>query len=185
MNLAYGLPSLIIGTAYPSSTMIWFLSPTTFNCSPMQPPSGFGGFYHGRQFTTPCPPQMLHSPQSSALFERYSLVVAAFLWGKDWTAGSILDYCDNEATIHCINKACSHSLAHMPIPRCLIWVSACDQFIITAKHIPASKNLIAGSLAHFIFQKFRALAPEADPSSTHYLTIYNLYSCKPSLKTPP
>ncbi len=91
--------------------------------------------------------------------------------GKNWTSSSILVHCDNEVTVHCINKGCSHSLALMPLLRRLIWISACDKFIITAKHIPGSKNLIADSLSRFMFQKFRALAPEADPSPTpvpHY-----------------
>ncbi len=131
----------------------------------------FGGYYQGRWFASPWPPQMRDSPQSSALFELYPLVIAAFLWGKNWTSSSILVHCDNEATVHCINKGRSHSLALMPLLRRLIWISACDQFIITAKHIPGSKNQIADSLSCFMFQKFRALAPEADPSPTpvpHY-----------------
>ncbi len=135
------------------------------------PSVGFGGYYQGRWFTSPWPPQMRDSPQSSALFELYPLVIAAFLWGKNWTSSSILVHCDNEATVHCINKGCSHSLALMPLLRRLIWISPCDQFIITAKHIPGSKNQIADSLSRFMFQKFRALAPEADPSPTpipHY-----------------
>ncbi|KAL0149376.1 hypothetical protein M9458_055414 [Cirrhinus mrigala] len=48
---------------------------------------------------------------------------------------------------------------------------ACNQFIITVRHVPGSKNQIADSLSHFMFQKFRALALEADPSPTpvpHY-----------------
>lgn len=130
------------------------------------PSVGFGGFYQGRWFASPWPPQMLDSPQSSALFELYPLVVAAFLWGKNWTSSSILVYCDNEATVHCINKGRSNSLALMPLLRRLIWISACDQFIIIAKHISGSKNQIADSLSRFMFQKFRTLAPEADTSPT-------------------
>lgn len=51
----------------------------------------------------------------------------------------------------------------MPFLRHLIWISACDQFIITAKHVPGSKNQIADSLSRFYFQKFTMLAPEVDP----------------------
>ncbi len=116
------------------------------------------------------PPDARLSPVLSTI-QLYPLVIAAFLWGKNWTSSSILVHCDNEATVHCINKGRSHSLALMPLLRRLIWISACDQFIITAKHIPGSKNQIADSLSRFMFQKFRALAPEADPSPTpvpHY-----------------
>ncbi len=86
--------------------------------------------------------------------------------GQEWSATSIIIHCDNEATVHCINKGRSHSPTLMPLLRRLIWISACEQFIITAKHIPGSKNLIADSLSRFAFQKFRALAPEADPLPT-------------------
>ncbi|MGL4283697.1 MAG: hypothetical protein ACRCSI_08810, partial [Eubacterium aggregans] len=133
------------------------------------PSVGFGGFFQGRWFASTWPPQLAGLPQhlsSSALFELYPLVVAAALWGKEWSATSILVHCDNEATVHCINKGRSHSSALMPLLRRLIWISAHDQFIINAKHIPGSKNLIADSLSRFAFQKFRALAPEADPIPT-------------------
>ncbi len=148
-------------------TAIWSFSPTTFNCLLTQPhPSVSGDITKGIGSRLHGPPQMRDSPQSSALFKLYPLVIAAFLWGKNLTSSSILVHCDNEATVHCINKGRSHSLALMPLLRHLIWISTCDQFIITAKHIPGSKNQIADSLSHFMFQKFRALAPEADPSPT-------------------
>lgn len=130
------------------------------------PSIGFGGFFQGRWFAAPWPPQLQDISQSSALFELYPLVVVAFLWGKEWAASSILVHCDNDATVHCINKGRSHSPALMPLLRRLTWISACDQFIITAKHIPGSENQIADSLSRFLFQKFRMLAPEADQFPT-------------------
>ncbi len=135
------------------------------------PSVGFGGFYHGRWFASPWSPQLQDTTQSSALFELYPVVVAAFLWGKEWTANSILVHCDNEATVQCINKGRSHSHALMPLLRRLTWISACDQFIIIAKHVPGSENQIADSLSRFLFQKFRTLAPDADQFPTpvpHY-----------------
>nr|XP_055053787.1 uncharacterized protein LOC129438918 [Misgurnus anguillicaudatus] len=138
------------------------------------PSIGFGGFYQGRLFASTWPPQLLdktHFSASSALFELYPLVAAAFLWGKEWSTNNIIVYCDNEATVHCINKTHSHAPTMMPLLRRLIWIAACDQFIITAKHVPGSKNQIADSLSRFAFQKFRQLAPEADPNPTpvpHY-----------------
>ncbi len=133
------------------------------------PSIGYGGFYQGRWFASTWPCQLSNLPQSaasSALFELYPIVIAAFLWGKEWSATSILIHCDNEATVHCVNKSRSHSPMLNPLLRRLTWISACDQFIITARHIPGSKNQIADSLSRFSFQKFRTLAPEADPLPT-------------------
>ncbi len=89
---------------------------------------------------------------SSALFELYPIVIAAFPWGKEWSATSIIIHCDNEATVHCVNKSRSHLPMLTPLLRRLIWIPACDQFIITARHIPGSKNQIADSLSRFFFQ---------------------------------
>ncbi|XP_057175701.1 uncharacterized protein LOC130545285 [Triplophysa rosa] len=133
------------------------------------PSVSFGGFYQDRWFASTWPPQLTVLPQSlasSALFELYPIVVVAYLWGKEWSASSIIIHCDNEATVHCINNGRSHSPALMPLLRRLTWISACDQFILTAKHIPGSKNQIADTLSRFSFQKFRLLAPEADPMPT-------------------
>ncbi len=116
------------------------------------PSIGYGGFYQGRWFASTWPCQLSNLPQSStslALFELYPIVIAAFLWGKVWSATSIIIHCDNEATVHCVNKSRSHSPMLNPLLRRLIWISACDQFIITARHIPGSKNQIADSLSFF------------------------------------
>ncbi len=42
-----------------------------------------------------------------------------------------------------------------PLLRRLIWISACDQFIITARHIPGSKNQIADSLSRFFLSEIQ------------------------------
>ncbi|RXN13000.1 poly [Labeo rohita] len=71
------------------------------------PSVGFGGFLRGRWFASTWPPELADLPQqlsSSALFELYPLVAAASLWGKEWSATSIVVHCDNEAIVHCINK---------------------------------------------------------------------------------
>lgn len=145
------------------------LSPSILSCSDAAPSVGFGGFYQGRCFTSPLAPQRIDTPQSSAsspLFELYPFVVAASLWGKEWSTKSILVKCDNETTVHCINKGCSRSPVLMPLLRCLICISARDQFLITAKHVPGPQNQIADSLSCFSFQKFRVLPSEADPIPT-------------------
>lgn len=149
------------------------------------PSVSFGGFYQGSWFASSWPPQLLDAPQSSALFELYPLVVAAFLWGKDWSANSILVHCDNEAAVHCINKARSNSPALMPLLRHLIWISASNQFIITAKHVLDQKIKL---LTLFLVLCFR----DSDrwlQSRTHlqpqFLTIHNSSSHKSPLKYPP
>ncbi|KAI2660031.1 ORF V: Enzymatic polyprotein [Labeo rohita] len=71
-------------------------------------PSGNRGYSHNLRRSLPHgPPQLADLPQqlsSSVLFKLYPLVAAASLWGKEWSATSIIVHCDNEATVHCINK---------------------------------------------------------------------------------
>ena len=51
-----------------------------------------------------------------------------------------------------------------PFLRRLVWTAACNQFVIKADYVPGRLNTIADT--RFLFQKFRTLAPEADPEPT-------------------
>lgn len=111
-------------------------------------------------------------------FELYPLIVAAFLWGKEWSTSNIVVYCNNEATVHCINKHCSHSPAMMPLIRLLIWIAACNQFIITAKHVPGSKNQITDS---FPFRNSGSWLQKRTPTRPHrdVLKLFHSHSTCP------
>ncbi|XP_049340789.1 uncharacterized protein LOC125804934 [Astyanax mexicanus] len=104
------------------------------------PSSGFGGYYGGRWFASAWPKQFVrsaaHLRDSSALWEIYPIVVAALLWGHEWSGKSILLHSDNLAAVHIINKSRSKSLEIMPFIRRLTWHSIKHQFIIKAVHIP-------------------------------------------------
>ncbi|VDH99762.1 Hypothetical predicted protein [Mytilus galloprovincialis] len=69
---------------------------------------GYGGYFKGKWFCSPWPDD-LNSPCekkfSMAFLELYPIVVAAILWGHSWTTKRILFRCDNEATVHIVNKA--------------------------------------------------------------------------------
>nr|XP_006812893.1 PREDICTED: uncharacterized protein LOC102807207 [Saccoglossus kowalevskii] len=68
---------------------------------------GFGGYFRGEWFND-CRPAELNmnnrSDLSMALLELYPIVVAAMLWGGKWSQKRIRFNCDNEATVHIINK---------------------------------------------------------------------------------
>ncbi|XP_078017752.1 uncharacterized protein LOC144458670 [Epinephelus lanceolatus] len=132
------------------------------------PSAGFGGFYNGRWFAAEWPPELANQRQvaSSALFEIYPIVVAAILWGHDWSRKSILIYSDNLAVVNIINTGCSNSPSIMPFMRRLTWHSVTHQYILRASHVPGKTNAIADSLSRFLFQKFRSLAPHADTLPT-------------------
>nr|XP_033955088.1 uncharacterized protein LOC117458605 [Pseudochaenichthys georgianus] len=131
------------------------------------PSIGIGGYYAGRWFSSTWPPEFtaLNSQTlslSSALHELYPIIIAAVLWGHEWSRKAILIHTDNSTVVEILNKGRSRSLAIMQFLRRLTLISAQHQFILKAAHIPGHENGIADSLSRFQFQKFRNLAPEAD-----------------------
>ncbi|XP_067451991.1 uncharacterized protein [Thunnus thynnus] len=117
------------------------------------PSIGFDGYYGGRWFASEWPPEMSSLSPSSALYELYPIIIAALLWGHEWSSKVILIHSDNLRTIHIINKGCSQSLDIMKFIRRLTLISAQHQFIIRTAHVPGYKNTIAGSLSCFSFRK--------------------------------
>ncbi len=137
------------------------------------PSIGFGGFYQGRWFASPWPAQLKDLPQSSALAEFYLLVVAAFLWGNEWSSKCILVHCDNEAVVQCVNKGRSHSPALSPFLRLFKWIAACDQFVIVARHVAGSENKSLTHCLAFCFRNSGGWLQRRTKSQPQYLHIQN------------
>ncbi|XP_078032220.1 uncharacterized protein LOC144467455 [Epinephelus lanceolatus] len=73
------------------------------------PFTGFGGYYGGRWSASAWPPEFesLDSescPPSSVLHELYPIIIAAILWGHEWSMKSILIHSDNTAVVEILNK---------------------------------------------------------------------------------
>ncbi len=120
----------------------------TFSNSLMLPLlSVLGGFYKGRWFAARWPPELagLCQVASSALYEIYPIVVAAILWGNEWSRKSILIYSDNLVVVDIINERCSNSPSIMPFMRHLTRHSFTHQYILCAAHVPSHSNAIADS----------------------------------------
>ena len=141
---------------------------------------GFGGYFQGRWFSSPWPSELsyiMESEMSMAFRELYPIVVAAVLWSKYWIKKRIVFHCDNESTVHIINKGRSKVQDIMKLMRKLTWLAATNNFTFSSKHIPGVKNVISDALSRFDFQTFRKVAPEADVQATtcpHYsLVMWN------------
>ena len=67
---------------------------------------------------------------SMAFWELYPIVVAAVLWGKEWTCRRIMFMfmCDNSATVCILHKGISKCLAIMKLMRTLTWTAAVNSF---------------------------------------------------------
>lgn len=131
---------------------------------------GFGGYYQGQWFASPWSKvslPVLEKRISIAFQELFPIVVSALLWGQNWKRKHILFHCDNEATVHIINKGRSPCPDIMKLMRRLVITATINSFNFSASHVPGHKNVIADALSRLNFQKFRSLAPQAaaDPSN--------------------
>lgn len=125
---------------------------------------GFGGYFHGKYFysTWPVDLPLLTDNFSMALLELYPIVVAALLWGSEWSCKRILFWCDNEATVAIVKKGRSKCLEIMKLMRQLTWCAAKNNFHFSAKHVPGYKNQISDALSRLQIDRFRSLAPQAE-----------------------
>lgn len=126
---------------------------------------GFGGYYHGKWFSSSWPldiPEVKEKSLSIAYKELYPIVVAAILWGNYWAKQQIVFWCDNEATVAIVNKGRSKCLYIMELMRKLTWCACIYNFNFRSKHVPGKCNSISDSLSRLQIQRFRTLAPQAD-----------------------
>ncbi|CAC5389760.1 unnamed protein product [Mytilus coruscus] len=110
--------------------------------------SGAGGFYHSDwcyvnwvedyPFAT-----QLHINE----LEAFSVALAVKRWAQNWRGKCIIVYCDNAATISCINKCTSKNAILMSFLRELFWLSATYNFHIIAKHVPGKENILADHIS--------------------------------------
>ena len=127
-------------------------------------PSGFGGYYDGKWFCGKFDHDIIPADckASMTLFERYRVVMAVALWSKNWQRKRILVNCDNVSTTEIINQHRSKIPFIMKFIRKLVWLQLQFNFVIRARAIPGSSNLIADAISRFQIDKFRQLAPQAD-----------------------
>ncbi|CAG2227747.1 unnamed protein product [Mytilus edulis] len=81
---------------------------------------GFGGYFKNRWFQALWPVEMKLDTElslSMAYMELYPIVIAAIIWGDEWSGKRILFYCDNMATVLIIKKGRSKSLEIMRLMR--------------------------------------------------------------------
>jgi hypothetical protein len=128
---------------------------------------GHGGFNGGRWFSERWPldlPTITDNVISMAFRELYPIVVAAILWGPEWSTQRILFHCDNMATVAIIRKGCSKAPDVMKLMRQLTWCSALHNFSIYAEFVPGSINVIADALSRQQIAKFHTMCPAAQPT---------------------
>lgn len=127
---------------------------------------GYGGIFCTHWFQGHWEPnQMLgNAGVSIAWQELFAIVVACQIWHKDLSNKRIIFNCDNEAVVTMINSKRSRIPRVMDLLRYLTLLSLNHNIYIRARHIAGKNNEIADSLSRFQQQRFRSLAPSADPA---------------------
>ena len=130
---------------------------------------GFSGFFKGHYFLERWPIHLRvdsGNHVSMAFLELIPIVTAALLWGHNWHSKRILFHCDNLATVHAIRKGRSGCKPINHLMRILVLRAAELNFHFTAEWLSTKHNGIADALSRFDLQRFRILAPDADPEPT-------------------
>ena len=96
--------------------------------------------------------------------ELVPVVIAAALWGPQWTGHRVLFRSDNLSVVAAVNSGSSrdHTLAHLL--RCLFFYSAAWQFTVSAQHIPGVQNTAADALSRDKASALPLLVPQASPN---------------------
>ena len=96
--------------------------------------------------------------------ELIPIILAAAIWGHEWSRKTIVTQCDNLAVVEVLNRGYSREPDIMHLMRCLFFFSAHFHFRVIAKHIPGKQNILADALSCDRLSLFHSLHPQANSS---------------------
>ena len=94
------------------------------------------------------------------------IVMAAAIWGNEWMGKAMLFRSDNAAVVAVVNSGSSRDHEVMHLMRCLVFIAAKFNFIISAAHIPGVHNQLADALSRDNSQYFLSHYPQAQRFAT-------------------
>ena len=101
--------------------------------------------------------------------ELYAITVAVHTWGPLWQRQKILFHCDNKAVVDIWDKGSTRAVRLMALVRLLYFYAAHHNINVCIVHVPGVCNNIADSLSRFQMDRFRKLAPHANPTADDIL----------------
>ena len=91
--------------------------------------------------------------------ELIPIVIAVFVWGKQWAALIVQFITVNEAVATILNKLYCLDTGLRSLLRCLVFFAAKYNFWFTGVHIPGTKNTLADALSRNKVVLFHSQAP--------------------------
>jgi hypothetical protein len=125
---------------------------------------GCGAFAHPHGWFQLQWPDDWHSIHITAK-ELVPVVIAAVLWGYQWTRKCICFRSDNMAVVDLLKTHTSQDPLLMHMLRCLAFYAAYYRFQITAAHIPGILNTAADALSRNNISLFHSLVPQSQQVS--------------------
>ena len=89
----------------------------------------------------------------------YKELLAASVWGHQWSAKQVEFCSDNTAVVEVLRSHTSRDSNVIVLLRHLSMLAAQHSFAFTAHHVTGSSNVVADALSQFDFQRFRQLVP--------------------------
>ena len=81
-----------------------------------------------------------------------------------WRGSSIQVLCDNVAVVAILNQNSSRDREVIHLVRCVAFITAKFQFLLSASHIPAVENTAADALSRNKLDIFHSIYPQANSS---------------------
>jgi hypothetical protein len=110
--------------------------------------------------------------------ELIPIVLAAAIWGREWSGLSVQARCDNAAVVADMNQDCSKNADVMHLLRSLAFIKAKFRFLLVTSHIPGKDNDLADALSRDNLSYFLSNHPKS-PSPLPQELLYLIVVVKP------
>ena len=127
---------------------------------------GCGAYSNPLWFQIPWSRISTLSGASISLKELLPIIVAAAVWGPQWSGSFFLCHSDNTAAVAQVNKLHAADSLAAHLLRCLAYFQALFDFRMHATHIPGKDNTAADDLSRDRAHQFLANCASALPSPT-------------------
>ena len=97
--------------------------------------------------------------------ELFAIIAAAMTWGHLWDQNRICFHYNQAIALAWQGKS-SKQPKLMTLLRKSFFTAAQNNFTVTIKHLPGTKNSIADAISRMQFQRFFSLAPQANRDPT-------------------
>ena len=140
---------------------------------------GFGAYFQGKWTYGLWPAEWFHRgiTDDITVLELFPIFVALEIWGQHLSNKKILFKCDNQAVVHILNWQTSKAEYVMVLVRIITLKCLQLNVVLKAEHLSTSRNAVTDSLSRLQMNRFRQLAPEAEPEPEpvpdHLWSVFN------------